>query len=213
MNNHIRKYILLTLTHVGCGETAYYTPHSVVTKCRTLFNCESILVAKKLNKDKGYHYYIGILNDNDSRYTATKVLSEAFPKFEGGQLNVFFHKSWNTTCEYVFKQDSDLFFWGTIKEQCFELLHRKNSGKKDFEFISRLRACHTWSDVIRDNLLADRISTSYSLVRQLFLDIKKVDKSLSVKDHIEKQKSIIEQQKVYRNFNFSFVLLFFAFSR
>ena len=55
MNTKIRKYILLTLSHAENGERSHYTPHFVVSKCRSLFNCESLIVAKELHKTKGYH--------------------------------------------------------------------------------------------------------------------------------------------------------------
>lgn len=55
-----------------------------------------------------------------------------------------FHKSLHTICEYVFKQDQEPYCWGTTKErdtQCRERLHRKRTGKKGLDFMSRLRQC------------------------------------------------------------------------
>jgi len=162
----------------------------VVSKCRSLFNCESVIVAKELHKEKGYHYHVGILNDTASRHTAAKFLRESFPEFDGRQLNVSFHKSWNTICEYVFKQDQDPYCWGTTKEQCRERLHGKKTGKKGLDFLSRLRNCETWSDVVQDDLLAARLSKSYSSVNQLFFDTKQVQNTLSVKESLAVEKTI-----------------------
>ena len=103
MNSHIRKNILLTLSHAESGERSHYTPHFVVSTCRSLFNCEGVIVAKKLHKSKGYHYHVGILNDTASRYTAGKTLRKSFPEFDGRQLNISFHNIVNTICEYIFK--------------------------------------------------------------------------------------------------------------
>ena len=120
---YIRKYILLTLSHAERGDRSHYTAHFVSGKCRSVFSCQSVIVAKEQHKEGGYHYHVGILNDNASRKTATKRLREAFKEFSGNQLNVKFHKSWTTICEYVFKEDEDPYCWGTTKEGCRERLH------------------------------------------------------------------------------------------
>lgn len=41
-----------------------------VSKCRSLFNCESVIVPKEL--------HVGILNDTVSRHTAAKTLKSIF---------------------------------------------------------------------------------------------------------------------------------------
>lgn len=200
MNSHIRKFILLTLSHAESGDRSHYTSHFVVSKCRSLFNCESVIVAKELHKEKGYHYHVGILNDTASRHTAAKILREAFSEFDGRQLNVSFHKSWNTICEYIFKQDQDPYCWGTTKEQCRERLHRKKTGKKGLDFLSRLQKCETWSDVVQDNVLANRVSKSYSSVKQLFFDTKEVQNTLSVRERLTEYLSVIEKTKVIESY-------------
>lgn len=154
MSESLKKYILLTLNHVEMGDHFHYTPCFVVNKCRFLFNCETIIVPKELHKNKGYHYHVGILNDTASRYTSAKILRDWFPEFDGRQLNVLFHKSWNTICEYIFKQDQDPYCCGTTKEQCRERLNRKKAGKRSLAFISRLRACNNWKKVITDTFLS-----------------------------------------------------------
>ena len=35
----------------------------IIAQQESLFNCESIVVAKELHKTKGSHYHVGILND------------------------------------------------------------------------------------------------------------------------------------------------------
>ena len=117
------------MTIAESGDRVDYTPHFVVSS-RSLFNCESVIVAKQLHKNSGYYYSIGILNHTASYHTATKLLRKSFPEFDGRQLNVSFHKSWNTICEYIFKQDESPFCWGTTKEQCRERINRKKTGKK-----------------------------------------------------------------------------------
>lgn len=184
MSENVRKFVLLTLSHAESGDRVHYTPHFVVGKCRSLFNCESVILAKELHKEKGYHYHVGILNDTASRYTAAKFLRAGFPEFDGRQLNVSFHKSWNTICEYIFKQDQDPYCWGTTKEQCRERLNRKKAGKRSVDFISRLGACDSWRDVITDSFLGPRVARSYSSVKQLYLDLKGVQELDSLESRL-----------------------------
>jgi hypothetical protein len=138
----IRKYLLLTLTHAELGDRAHYTPHFVVSKCRSLFNCQAVVVSKELHKAGGYHYHVGILNDTASKNTCTTKLRSAFSEFEGRQFNVSFHKSWNTICAYLLKQDKNPFCWGTTKEECNTRCSRA-AGKKSVNLVNSLKACKT----------------------------------------------------------------------
>ena len=146
----------------------HYTPYFVSSKCRSLFNCESIIVGKELHASKGYHYHIGLLNDTASYNTATKTFCLAFWEFPGRQLNVRFHKSWNTICDYVFKQDKDPYCWGTTKEQPLNRLERRKKGKMG----TRLKACKSWKEDITDSFLGARVGRSYSSIKQLYMDLK-----------------------------------------
>ena len=165
----------------------------MVSKCRSLFNCESIIVAKELDKDKGYHYHVGILNDTASYNTAAKLLRSSFPEFDGSQLNVSFHKGWNSICEYVFKEDQDPYCWGTTKEQCRERLHRKKAGKKSYLLISRLHKCETWNDVLADSILGPRVLRSYSSIKQTFYDLKVNEKMPSLEFRLKEYVSLKEK--------------------
>ena len=185
MSSHIRKYLLLTLSHGESAERSHYTPHFVSSKCRSILNCQSVIVAKELHKDEGYHYHVGILNDTASCHTVTKLFRKAFPEFEGMQLNISFHKSWNTICAYILKQDKDPFCWGTTKEQCRERFFRKKTGKPTLDFVTRLKNCNSWRDVIEDEFLGPRVGRSYSSVKQLFLDLKGFQEQDSLESRIE----------------------------
>ena len=78
----------MTLSHAEIGDRVHYGEHFVVSKCRSLFNCESIAVGKELHVTSGYHYHVGILNDTASCHTVAKILRDFFPEFQGRQLNV-----------------------------------------------------------------------------------------------------------------------------
>ena len=133
MSSQIRKYLLLTLSHAEVADRVHYTPHFMLSKCRSLFNCESVVVEKKLHVNQGYHYHVGILNDTASCYTVSRILREFFLEFKGRQLkgyNVTFHKSWTTVRVYVFKQNKDALCWETTESLCVKLLHRREKGKR-----------------------------------------------------------------------------------
>lgn len=192
MTSQLRRFILLTLSHVESGDRSHYTPHFVVSKCRSLFNCESVVVAKELHKTEGSHYHVGILNDTASYNTAAKLLRSSFPEFEGRQLNVSFHKGWNTICEYIFKEDQDPFCWGTTKEQCRERFHRKKTGKKSKDLITRLRNCETWNDVLADTILGPRVLKSYSSIKLAFHDLKVSERASSLESRLKTYISLKE---------------------
>ena len=134
MSENIRRFLLLTLSYAEKSECAHYKPHFVVSKCRSLFNCESVIVPKESHKGE---YHVGILNNTASRYTATKKFREGFPEFEGRQLNLSFHKSWSTVCDYVLKQDPNPFVWGTTTKELNNLLSAKKTKKKPETFVVR----------------------------------------------------------------------------
>lgn len=191
----IRKYILLTLSHAEAGSRSHYTPHFVVSKCRTLFNCESVILAKELHKEKGYHYHIGILNNSASRRTATRVFRESFVEFEGSQLNVSFHKSWTTICAYILKQDKNPFCWGTTKEECFERLKRKKIRNKGLDVIQRLKSCSTWKEVLEDSQLGPKVSRYYSSMKQTYMDLKGVEKLPPLQERLREYLSVVEKER------------------
>ena len=184
MSSQIRKYILLTLSHAESAQRLHYTPHFVSSKCRSLLNCQSVIVAKELHKKEGYHYHVGILNDTASYNTVSRLFRKAFPEFEGMQLNCTFHKSWNTICAYILKVDKDPFCWGSTKEQCRERVFRKKTGKPTLDFVTRLKDCNSWRDVIEDSFLGPRVGRSYSSVKQLFMDLKSFEEEESLESRI-----------------------------
>ncbi len=64
--------------------------------------------------------------------------------------------------------------------------HRKKSGKKSFDFISRLSACNSWREVITDSFLGPRVASSYSSVKQLYSDLKGYQEQESLELRLEK---------------------------
>ena len=176
MSSHLKKFLLLTLSHAESGYSVHYTPHFVASKCRSLVNCESVIVVKKSHKNEGYHYHVGMVNNTANSHTATKKFCEGFSEFEGRQLYLSFHRSWATVCAYALKQDSDLFLWGITKDQINDLLNAKKRKKKGGSFIERLRKCSPWEEVLADDILATQASKNYFSVKQVFYDLKGLEK-------------------------------------
>lgn len=100
----------MTLTHAELRSSV--SPKTVIDRVKSIFLCRGIAVEKEKHESGGFHYHVGILNKNASRYTATSKLREAFPEFGGAKIYVLFHKSWGTICEYVLKEDENPITWG-----------------------------------------------------------------------------------------------------
>lgn len=89
------------------------TANVIIARLRGAFICKSIVISKESHTSTpGFHYHIGIWNENASKYTAASKLRDLFPEFEGRQLNVSFHKGWNTVCTYLLKEDGAPTVWG-----------------------------------------------------------------------------------------------------
>ena len=71
------------------------------------------------------------MKENAHRKKATKKRRESFPEWEGRQCKVSFHKSWNTICTYVTKEDKEPYVWGSFsREQILEQARAKEREKK-----------------------------------------------------------------------------------
>ena len=158
MSSHLRRFLLLTLSHAETDDRVHYTPHFVASKCRSLVNCQSVIVPKELHKADGYQYHVGILNNTANSNTAAKKFCKGFPEFEGRQLHLSFHRSWITVCECALKQDFRFFFWKTTKDQINDLLNIRKRKKKVGSFMKRLRKCSALKKVVADNTLTTQAS-------------------------------------------------------
>lgn len=175
MKEHIRRYLLLTLSH---SERRNISPQDIIHKISNLFQCKQIVIAQESHKDNGIHYHIGILNESASRHTVTKILRKTFPMFEGKQLNVSFHKGWNTICHYLLKQDKTPTCWGTslseIKILSESVLRKAVSYP---QLLGRLKDKEDWTEVITDEELGPRCLRSYNSVKQVFADLQGIKES------------------------------------
>lgn len=79
----LRKYILLTLSHVEkTPERKKLSSECIILRLVKSFVCRSIIVSKEHHSSLGgLHYHVGIWNESASKYTASSVLRTAFPEF------------------------------------------------------------------------------------------------------------------------------------
>lgn len=155
----LRKYILLTLSRVDyTAERGALTADSIIARLTEAFVCKSIVICKETHNSNslGFHYHVGLWNESASKYTSTPKLRGLFPEFEGRQLDVSYHKGWNTVCAYLLKEDRSPVVWGeeslelvsnaekaelevrTGEPFLFRPLHEVNQLRKDKEFLAFL---------------------------------------------------------------------------
>ena len=110
----VRKYLLVTLSHAELtSERKSLSAEILISRLKDAFICKSIIVSKENHVSRGgFHYHIGVWNENASRYTMLSKMRELFPEFEGNQLNVSPHKGWNSVCKYLLKEDKTPTVWG-----------------------------------------------------------------------------------------------------
>ncbi len=213
-NSHIRRFILLTRSHAEREGRSCYTPHFVCSKVRSLFSCDEIIVSKEMHSGGGFHFHVGILNQTASRHTATKRLRDSFVDFEGRQLNVSFHKSWNTILKYCFKQDSNPYCWGTTPDKCRQRIgwqgqvpvagavrcSDSNKSKRgrlsDQSALDKVLSYESWDEVLKDRKLRGSIVSRISAYKQAFVEYKAAVKvaPLPFVERLNKRVSLLLQE-------------------
>lgn len=129
-NEHLRPYLLVTLSHAERGERAKITKEECARRIRDIFDCKAILVAKEAHTTEPgtFHYHICIHCTNASRYTYLQKIRKAFPEFDGASIDVATHQSFSTAIAYATKNDEergDPIDWDLVRE---ERLPRDRNG-------------------------------------------------------------------------------------
>ena len=84
-----------------------------------------------MHQESGFHYHVGILSRDASRYTAHKKLRKAFEEFDGAQFHSKFHNGWGSILNYLTKQDKEPLVWGEYSlEQIIEIAEASRNHKK-----------------------------------------------------------------------------------
>lgn len=166
----------MTLTHAELRSSV--SPKTVIDRVKSIFLCRGIAVEKEKHESGGFHYNVGILNKNASRYTATSKFREAFPEFGGAQIYVLFHKSWGTICEYVLKEDENPITWGEISRENLRQTAKakkdhKRIGSQHFEglFLSKMKEKVDWYQIYEEEVLARACLSNYSAIRNVHEDL------------------------------------------
>lgn len=100
--SHIRRWILLTLSHV---EQLQITIAECVSRIQRTFSTSKIVACTEAHSEGGHHYHFAIENSDASRFTAADILRKKFVEFEGRGIDIKFHKCWATMLQYVTKED------------------------------------------------------------------------------------------------------------
>lgn len=170
----IKKFILVTLTHADRRPTA--KKELVRDRLRQLFDSRAVLVAKEPHSEGGYHLNAGVFNRNASKHTATKKIRECFTEWEGGALDVKFHKAWAPIWLYLIKEDKELLVWGeyTLEEiiQIVDKRKKRNQSQKSQpeQVIDKLLKCHDWYQIYNDPVLRKLAVQPYESIRNLYED-------------------------------------------
>jgi len=110
----IKEFILITLTHADRRKEV--TKEQIVYRIINTFNCRSIAIATEKHKEEGVHFHIGVLNRDASKNTATQKIRNIFNEWPGKTIDIKFHKSWNTICAYITKEDENVSAWGEAQQ-------------------------------------------------------------------------------------------------
>lgn len=158
---------------------------SASSRLTVTFNCKSIVVSKEIYTSLGHHYHVGIRNENASKHSAVSMIRRLFPEFEGRQLNVSFHKGWNSICSYLLKEDKSPVVWG---EESLELIRERaqaHGGKRQGPDLAKLlRGKSSWDEVMMDDNLVRKCLSSYSSVRNTFMDLQAMKQKVHVLERL-----------------------------
>lgn len=178
----VRKYLLVTLSHAELtSERKSLSAEILISRLKDAFICKSIIVSKENHVSRGgFHYHIGVWNENASRYTMLSKMRELFPEFEGNQLNVSPHKGWNSVCKYLLKEDKTPTVWGEESlSQVQDRARSAESKRRGPDLVKLLREKESWNEVMCDDNLVKKCMSSYSSVRSTFEDLISLKRNVS----------------------------------
>jgi hypothetical protein len=167
---------MVTLSHAERRPNA--NKQLVRDRLRQLFDCRAILVAKENHSEGGYHLHAGVRNRTASKNTATKKIREVFQEarklkrvsatafalarsalacWEGGAIDVRFHRDWASICRYILKEDKEPLVWGEYtRQQIIEIAGASPKLKRSRsqtslpeQIIDKLLRCQDWYEFNR----------------------------------------------------------------
>lgn len=101
----LRAFMLITLDHV---EKRPLSIEDCYGRLKTKFTIIKMVGAIEEHKDQegtftGSHFHLAVHTSDASKNTATKIVRNLFPEWEGRSQNVAFHRSWTTMLVYIAK--------------------------------------------------------------------------------------------------------------
>lgn len=105
--NTTRQFLLVTLIHVETEKRRRVEKVVIEQRITNLFQCRSVIIARENHEENGFHYHIGIWNENASKNTVIKKIREKFCEWDGRCIDVRAHKGWGSVCKYVLKEDKE----------------------------------------------------------------------------------------------------------
>lgn len=121
----VRAFLLVTLSH---AERRSLSESDVIERFQKLYSCRSIIVSREPHKSEGYHYHVGIEAEDASKNTFIKVIKEAFPEFEGRQIDIRAIKGFGPICSYVTKYEKSPSIFGDYDKK--EILKKASASDK-----------------------------------------------------------------------------------
>ena len=106
--SHLRPHLLATLPRADLRPEV--TREVVKDRLTRLFACQALLLAKE-RVGEGYNWQAGILSTNASSHTAQSLLQEAFPEWQGSEIEVHFKKAWSSLCRLIHQLDQAPFVY------------------------------------------------------------------------------------------------------
>lgn len=141
-SSSIRKFLLISID-VQASHSFSRPPlesSSAIARLNKIFHCTAVVIAVE-GQDGAFRYHLAVENTSASRYTALRLIQEAFPEVVGN-LKVQFAKSWGWLSDFLTSGDREIKeVWGRYtKDQIVEIatLKKKKKMKKGSLFVPEI---------------------------------------------------------------------------
>jgi hypothetical protein len=102
----VRKFLLISIE-----VQLLNSPASAIARLNKIFHCTAVVIVVEGHAG-AFRYHLAVENNSASRYTAVRLIQDAFPEVVG-KLKVQFAKSWGWLCDFVTSGDREIrVVWG-----------------------------------------------------------------------------------------------------
>lgn len=174
----VREFILLTLIHAEIRDSI--RREIIIDRIKELFQCRSIVIAtEKHQNEEGKHYHVGIWNSDASKNTLRDKLRKEFKEWEGRAIDISLHKGWGSICSYILKEDKEPLVWGEFTLDQIKAIAHAHEAKKEtnlevgnLALLKKLEQLEDWYQVYRDDILANKVLSNLSRMKEAYEDLK-----------------------------------------